>query len=75
MCRSEHLDGAAECRLRRVARLLAVIIPLEAHCSADCGIVLRATFAKFCGAACKIGAEAARLDDRHLYAERSNLFV
>jgi len=59
----------------QVARLLAIIVPLEAHYSADCGIVLGATFTKVCGDACKIGAEAARLDDRHLYAERSDLFV
>lgn len=61
--------------LRRVARLLAVIVPLEAHCSADRGIVLRAAFAKVRGDARKIGAEAARLDDRHLDAERTDLFV
>ena len=40
-----------KCRgcLRRVAGLLAVIFPLEAHGSPDRGIVLRAAFAKVRG--------------------------
>src|SRR5260370_12364041 len=58
------------CRFYRVPRLLAIVIALKADCSADGRVILRPTFAKFGGGARKAGSEAARFDDRDVYAER-----
>jgi len=62
------------CRFHRVPRLLAIVIPLKADCSADCCIVLRPAYAKLRGRARKVGSKAARFDDGDFYAERPDLF-
>src|SRR5260370_24064071 len=62
------------CRFYRVPRLLAIVIPLKADCSADGCIVLRPAYAKLRGRARKVGSKAARFDDGDFYAERPDLF-
>src|ERR1700731_1694262 len=61
--------------LRRIPRLSPVIASLEANSRTDTGVILWAAFAQLGGGPGKIGAKAARVNDRDFDAERSDLFA